>query len=310
VETHYITEAPCADLFDAESFDKIAQNVPEGARRKKYINARKSVLIDIDKYYLWLYRAVWDCSLQITASAKQVQYYYGTQGNLLKNYLTIKIQSVVKAGVVQHGRDRKIPTINRNGRTTLVDDPSNPLPKGYPKDILYNIRSNPCFQTNGVTAYFDILVGYENAIYAITDQEPQKPDLPYAENVTYSRRKFNESDSSDKTYIYFVSFSTWEHPFCQIYISPNNGTYYDYSSKKYFTNINFGNSGIANWVGLQRLNEDAGENVTVRSKLSVDGINIPSGTTFIFGSYSFDSYLDSIQLSVSVDWTTSKRRNP
>jgi hypothetical protein len=164
METHYTTAAPCVDLYDAENYaSRVGTNINDADRRREYVNAKRNLKIDINKFYLWMYRSIWNCDLTINASARIGQELLGNHN--VQNYYTIKIQSAQKVGVVQHGRDRKKPIVNGLGRTTLIDDASNPLPKEYPKEILYKIRANPCYPTNGSAVYFDCVQRFENAAY-------------------------------------------------------------------------------------------------------------------------------------------------
>jgi hypothetical protein len=296
METHYTTGAPCVELYDAEKF-LIGAN-------QQYINARKKLKIDIHKLYLWWYRSVWDCDLSISASAKVGQGLFGPyQG--IQNYYTTKIQSVKKVGVVQHSRDRKTPIVNTLGKTTLIDDKVNPLPKGYPKNILYNVRSNPCHPIIGSTVYFDCPQRVENSVYNVVNKgDPMtRFDSDAFENI--STKKINYENGR---YDFHLFSGTKYLPIkCEIYLDPSK-TVYDYSLKKYIPDVFFGLSPVT-WIGLLPSGNPS-TNFTKKSTLSVNGISIESDTDFNYGAYAGSQDPEEFgHLDISLKWKISKERD-
>ena len=292
METHFTMDAPCVDLYNEEKYvaDLYSSN-------QEYINARKNLKIDINKFYLWMYCSIWDCDLTINASAKiGQQLFSGAQDP--ENYYTITIKSVEKVGIVQHGRDRKEAVTDRLGKTTLIDDQFNLLPSKYPKEILYKIRSNPCFPISGSTVYFDCVQRFENFAYAVRFKDRPAPEFPSYlsyENVSLSRLEYGNY------YFYTYSGTRYLQAKCNIYIDPF-GSVYDYSLKKYIPNVYFEDSPVT-WVGLQSSNQNT------KSTLTVDGVSIQSSAAFDYGQFAgnTDDPNETTQLDINLNWTTKKR---
>lgn len=285
-------DAPCVDLYNEEEY--VADLYPSN---QEYINARKNLKIDINKFYLWLYRSIWDCDLTINASAKIGQELFDSRDNP-QNYYTVTIKSVKKVGIVQHGRDRKEAVTDRLGRTTLIDDQLNLLPSKYPKEILYKIRSNPCFQISGSTVYFDCVQRFENNAYAVTFKGQPTPEFPFNssfENVSLSRLEYGIY------YFHIFSGTRYLQAKCNIYIDPF-GSVYDYSLKKYIPNVYFGDSPVT-WVGLITSDQNK------KSTLTVDGVSIQSSTAFDYGQFNGtpDDPNETSLLDMNLNWTTKKR---
>ena len=296
--------APCVDLYDVETYEgKVlaGTNITDNTRRQKYLNARKGVLIDIDRLYYWLFRAQWDCNLSITGSASIGQELFDGPG--IQNYYTKKVQSVEKVGVAQHGRDRKIVVPDSRGKSILVDDTTNPLPANYPKDILYKIRSNPCFQTNGSTVYFDVIYKVEDFVFDVRfqNQPPPTPNFgPLLYDVSTQRKEYG------LYFFYLVSYKYSAPVQCEIYFKAESyGAAYDVERKKYLPDIGFGYSGPINWVGLNPLDEEYPNSFPTKSRLSVDGLSIPSSTGFDMGFGGAESG----QLDISAEWVVAKERD-
>ena len=304
METHYTTSVPCVKLYDVESYaiEVLGGANPSGIRAQKYVNARTNLQVDIDKFYLWLYRSIWDCELKISGSCRIPQEIFpaGSGGGI--NYYTRSIRSVVKVGSVQHGRDRKIAITNASGRTSLIDDPSNQLPKGYPKEILYKIRSNPCYLLNGSTVYFDCFQRIENLLFDIqySYRPPPTPNFSSREDVSITTKQYGIFT------LYLVSWTLCQPVKCEIYLNPGGTTVYHYTRKKYIPSVTFGYSSPADWIGLYDSEENSGSEFTSKSALSVDGISIPSSTVFDFGQ----GEAVSGQLNINLDWKISKQRDP
>ena len=304
--THYTTGVPCVDLYDVENYGTrvlSGTNISDIDRQLEYVNARQNLKIDIHKFYLWMYRSVWDCDLTISASARIGQELFGTSGGV-QNYYTTRIQSAQKVGIVQHGRDRKIQVVDSLGKTTLIDDASNLLPTGYPKDLLYKIRSNPCYPTNGSVVYFDCMQRTENFVYAVLFKERPAPKFESSayENVTITKREFG-------IYNFHIFSGTRYIPVkCEIYLNPGE-SFYDYSQKKYLPDVSFGSS-PATWIGLLP-SDNASTNFTQNSTLSVDGISIQSaaGLDFGQGAGNPSDPEESAQLNVSLKWKISQERD-
>jgi len=292
METHFTMDAPCVDLYNEEEY---VANL--NSSNQEYINARKNLKIDINKFYLWLYRSIWDCDLKINATAKIGQELFGGNNNS-QNYYTTTITSVEKVGIVQHGRDRKKAITDSLGRTTLIDDESNLLPDKYPKEILYKIRSNPCFPISGSTVYFDCVQRFANVVYSVRFKDLPAPKFPFNssfENVSLSRREFGN------LYFYIYSGTRYVQAKCNIFIDPLKSVY-DYSLKKYIPNVYFTDSAVT-WVGLQTSDQNK------KSTLTVDGVSIQSSTAFDYGQFSGtpDDPNETRLLDINLNWTTKKR---
>lgn len=276
-------DAPCINLYEPEKF--------LATQNQEYINARKELKIDIYKFYSWLYGSSWDCDASINASAKISQTFLDSA--FVFNYYTIKIQSVEKVGIVQHDRDSKKVIVDSLGKTKLIDEP-NPLLQKYPKNLLYKIRSNPCFPTNGSTVYFDCKVRIENLVWAVTFKYRPVPKLAsdYSD-VSQTRKDYGAY------WLYILDGTRYMQAKFSIYIKTRDAAY-DYKARKYIPDVTFFDSPVG-WAGTPNYKNSSG-----KGTLFVDGFSIKSGTLFDFGQYSGEEG-DPYQYDINVKWKTVKR---
>lgn len=277
----------------------------DNANQKNFWAARRSVSVSIHTYFSWLYQTVWDCDVTMSGS-----YRSDPDDRGVRQITTFS--SLTKVGAVQPGRENKTPWYNSDGSTTLVPDSAfNTDPNKYgqiPEQDLIKQRHNPCVQTNSAVVYFDGRYRRTGVVIGATglDDPPITAWTGAPSNVSQISITSIVQDQAR----YFYAAYTVTFPFSRTLIvqplesqSPEYGTYYDPSTQTIWPMILFGESpATVNWQGLVPKDADQPSTHPTTTTLTVDGQNIPAGTSWSLGGSSGN-------LSISTRWFVKGKRD-
>jgi hypothetical protein len=272
--------------------------------QRNFWAARRSVSISIHTYFSWIYQAIWDCDVSMSGS------YRSDPDDLGVSQVTT-FSSLTKVGTVQPGRENKTPNYNSDGTTTLVRDPAfNTDPNTFgqiPEKDLIKQRHNPCVQSNSATVYFD--GRYRRSGLFIGSTGLSNPLLTAWSGAPANASEISISYITSGGSRYFYASYVTTFPFSRTLIVrpqsslPDYGTYYDPSIQTIWPMILLGGSpATVNWQGLAPKDADQPSTHPTTTALTVDGKNIPAGTSWNHGG-------SSGSLSISTRWFVKGKRD-
>lgn len=265
-----------------------------------FLQMRRHVSVPTDQYFRWLYRAVWDCDVTMIG-------YYQTDPDDRGVRTHTTFTGLTKVGAVNSYRENKYPQYNTDGTTTLVPDPSfNSYPNVYgqiPENWLMQQRYNLCVSANVAVVYFDVRYRRTGELIGVTGLDD--PTI-----TTWAGAPANVSEISitsivsDETRYFYADYTVTFPFYCYLSVESAAGSnYYDPNQNKIWPMLLFdGSPATVNWKGLVPADADQPSTHPTTTALEVDGVTIPSGT-------SWGLYGTSGQLNISVKWKIARDRD-
>ena len=265
---------------------------------------RRQVSVSTQQYFSWLYQAVWDCDVTMYESYQSDPDDRGVR--LITTFLNL-----TKVGAVQTGRENKTAQYNSDGTTTLVADPSfNSEPSLYgqiPESWLMKQRHNPCVQSNSAAVYFDVRYRRTGQLIGTTGLN-DPPITSWAGAPANASNISITSLVSDQTRYFYASFTVTFPLSRTLDVQPLAGfnlyvTHYDPDQNKIWPMLLFGGSpATVNWQGFAPRDADQPSTHPTTTALTVDGQNIPAGT-------SWNHQGSSGNLRISTRWFVKGKRD-
>jgi len=265
---------------------------------------RRQVSVPTQQYFSWLYQAVWDCDVTMSGS-------YQTDPDDRGIRTRTTFTSLTKVGAVQTGRENKTAQYNSDGTTTLVPDPSfNSEPNKYgqiPDSWLIKQRHNPCVQSNSAAVYFDVRYRRTGELIGTTGMN-DSPISSWANAPANASQIFISNLVSDQTRYFYAAY-TVTFPFSRTLTiqafsnSASYATYFEPDQNKIWPMLLFGGSpATVNWQGFAPRDADQPSTHPTTTALTVDGQNIPAGT-------SWNHQGSSGNLRISTRWFVKGKRD-